>query len=158
MGNSKPEYGTNTSYLTDFIRISLPAKLINPGEICNLYVKEGQSAAQIAVHFGVAKSVILARLHGMGIREGNSKRYTNPKNYRCPKPPFGYTIKGRELILNKGELRICRLVVSLIRDHSLSANAVAKEFSRRSIRNRAGQITWGHTTIRSIFKRWKDKL
>lgn len=67
----QPEYGTNTSYLVDFIQITLSAKLLNVDQIREFYVKKGQSAVQIARHFGVAKSVILARLHGMGIKEGS---------------------------------------------------------------------------------------
>lgn len=152
-------YGTNTCYLTDFIQISFSAKLLNPDEIRNLYVEKGQSAAQIAAHFGVAKSVILARLRAVGIREGvSSRRNTNPENYRCRVAPFGYSVRNGRLVPNKAELRICRATVDMIKRTGISANAAAKELARRGYKNRAGRVAWDHTIVRSIFKRWKDKL
>ena len=155
----QPEYGTNTSYLVDFLQITLSAKLLNSEQIREFYVQKGQSAAQIARHFGVAKSVILARLHGLGIREGTGAgRVNNPENYRCPVAPYGYAIKGGKLVPNKAELRICPLVVDLIRRSGLSANAVGKELTRRGLKSRSGRAHWDHSTNQSIFNRWKDKL
>jgi transposase len=155
----QPEYGTNTPYLTDFIKICLSAKLLNNEEIRVLYVEEGLSAAQIARRFGVAKSLVLARLHAMGIREGvDAGRSTNPENYRCRVAPYGYSIQAGKLVPSKSELRICRAVVDLIQRSGLSANAVAKELARRGYKNRAGRAAWDHSTVRSIFGRWKDKL
>jgi hypothetical protein len=153
------EYGTNTSYLTDFIQITLSAKLLNNDQIQEFYLKRGLSAAQIARHFGVAKSFILARLHGIGIREGvSSGRSTNPENYRCRVAPYGHSIRAGKLVPNKSELRLCRTVVDLIRRSGLSPTAVAKELGRRGLKNRAGRTSWDHSTVRSIYSRWKDKL
>jgi len=155
----QPEYGTNTSYLVDFIPICLSAKLLDNEQIREFYVQKGQSAAQIAQHFSVAKSVILARLHGMGIREGiGSGRSTNPENYRCRVAPYGYAVKNGKLVPNKAELRICRQVVNLIQRRGLSANAVAKKLSRQGLKSRSGRAHWDHSTVISIFNRWKDKL
>lgn len=155
----QPEYGKNTCYLTDFIRISLSPKLLNPDEIRNLYVEKGQSAAQIASHFGVSKTVILARLHALGIREiVRTGRSTNPENYRCRVAPYGYSVRAGKLVINKLELLICRTVVDLIKRTGISANAASKELVRRGYKNRAGNMAWDHTTVRSIFERWKDKL
>jgi len=155
----EPEYGKNTSYLIDFIQITFNAKLLNPEEIRGLYVEKGLSAAQIALQYGVAKSVILARLGNLGIRSGAGvNRSTNPDNYRCRIAPYGYSILAGRLVASKSELRICRLVVDLMRTQGLSANATAKELSRRGIKSRSGRPQWDHSTILSIFKRWKDKL
>jgi len=155
----QPEYGTNTSYLIDFIQITLSAKLLNNDQIREFYLKKGLSAAQIAAHFGVAKSFVMARLHSMGIRQGAGiNRQTNPENYRCRVAPYGYSVKDGRLVPHIAELKICRIVVNLIRDRSLSANAAGKELSRRGFRSRAGHTNWDHSTIRSIFERWKDKL
>ncbi len=155
----QPEYGTNTSYLVDFIKITLSAKLLKVHEIHDLYIKQGQSAAQIACHFGVAKSVILKRLHGIGVRVGlSSGRMTNPENYRCRTPPYGYSIKAGKLIPSKAELRICRMLVELVGRQKKSATWTARELGRRGYKNRAGRTTWDHSTVQSIFKRWKDKL
>ena len=155
----QPEYGTNQAYLVDIIQITLSAKLLNSEQIREFYVQRGFSAAQTARHFGVAKSLILARLHDIGIREGAaSRRSTNPENYRCRVPPYGYAIKDGKLVPSKAELRICRQVVDLIQRSGLSANAVAKELSRQGVKSRSGRAHWDHSAIISIFKRWKDKL
>jgi hypothetical protein len=68
----QPEYGTNTSYVADFIEICLSAKLSDKAKIRKLYVEKGLSAAQIASELGVAKSFVLARLHTFGIRTVNA--------------------------------------------------------------------------------------
>ena len=155
----QPEYGTNTSYLTDFIQITLFAKLLDNEQIRGFYVQKGFSAAQIARHFGVAKSVVLARLNDMGLSQGvGASRTTNPENYRCRVAPYGYSIRDGKLVPNKAELRICRQVVNLIRQRGLSASAVGKELSRQGLKSRSGRAHWDHSAVRSIFKRWKDKL
>jgi hypothetical protein len=155
----QPEYGTNQAYLVDIIEITLSAKLLNNDQIREFYVQKGFSAAQTARHFGVAKSLILVRLHELGIREGAaSRRSTNPDNYRCRVPPYGYAIRDGKLVPCKAELRICRQVVTLIRRSGLSANAVARELSRQGVKSRSGRAHWDHSAIISIYKRWKDKL
>jgi len=155
----QPEFGKNTPYLVDFLKITFNAKLLNVGEIRALYLEKGQSAAQIARQFGVAKSVILARLGNVGIRGGaGANRSTNPENYRCRVAPYGYSIQAGRLEPHKAELRICRLVVDLIRTQGLSANATGKELSRRGLKSRSGRPHWDHSAVLSIYKRWKDKL
>lgn len=96
----QPEYGTNTPYLVDFIKITLSAKLLDVEEIRSLYLEKGLSMAQIARQCGIAKSVIVSRLAMLGISGAPiSNRMTNPKNYRCPVAPYGYQAQ---------EGRICR--------------------------------------------------
>lgn len=155
----QPEYGKNRTYLIDFIKITFSAKLLNVEEIRAQYIQKGLSAAQIAREHGVAKSVILARLGDLGIRDGaGTNRSTNPENYRCRVAPYGYSIAAGRLVPNKAELRICRQVVDLMRIQGLSANATAKELSRRGHKSRSGRPQWDHSTILSIYKRWKDRL
>lgn len=155
----QPEYGTNTSYVADFIEICLSAKLSDKAEIRKLYVEKGLSAAQIATALGLAKSFVLARLHAFGIRTVDApKRYTESTNFRCPVPPFGYSVKNYKLVPSQAEMRICRLVVELIDRKGSSFRSVAAELSKRGIKNRSGSLSWGHATIQSIYKRWKGKL
>ncbi len=155
----QPEYGTNTSYLVDFIKITTNPKLLEPQEIRDLYLNKGLSAGQLASHFGVSKSFVLARLHSMGIREGlNAGRSTNPENYRCHVAPYGYQVRDGKLVTNKAELRICRLVVELMARQGLSAYLTARELERRGIKNRAGGKTWDRKTLNRIYERWKEKL
>ena len=84
----QPEYGTNTCYLVDFIKITLLPKLLNFNEIRSLYLDRGFSAAQIAREYEVAKSVIVGLLNRGGIRPGRqNSRTNNPDNYRLRVPP-----------------------------------------------------------------------
>jgi len=77
----QPEYGTNPPYMIDFIKIFLSSKLTSTEEIRALYTEKGFSAGQIASQLRVAKSFVLARLHGLGIRdEEKLRRYTSPEN------------------------------------------------------------------------------
>lgn len=153
------EYGTNTTYLVDFIQITLSTKLLNNDQIRLLHQETGLSAAQIGARFGVAKSVILARLHDMGIRIGSGTRKSSaPNNYRNRVPPYGYSLKDGKLQPNKAELRVCRQIVNLMKQDGLSANGTGKELARRKIKTRSGRSHWDHSTILSIFNRWKDKL
>jgi hypothetical protein len=155
----QPEYGTNTPFFIDFLPICLSAKLVNPQEIRALYVEQGLSAAQVARRLRISKAVVLARLHGLGIRDDDKpKRYTSPENYRCPVPPFGYSVEGGKLVTSKAELRVCHAIVELIQRSGLSSTATAKELSRRKLKNRAGSSNWSHGSVLAIYRRWKDKI
>lgn len=155
----QPEISTNTPYLVDFVEITLLPKLLNFNEIRSLYLERGLSAAQIARQFDVAKSVIIGLLNRGGVRLGQANcRSNNPENYRLKVPPYGYQIRQGKLVPSKAEMTLCRLVVELIQRQGLSANATAKEIGRRGYKNRSGSTKWDHSVVRSIFKRWKDKL
>lgn len=159
MGNSKLGYDTNTSYLTDFVRISFKPQLLNPHEIRKLYLKEGLSAAQIASRFGVSKSVIVSWVNRLKIGSKSAQgRMTNPNNYRHHNPPYGYKVKDNKLALNKSEMKMCRMVVELMGRKKVGARETARELTVRGYKNRRGKTTWGHLVVQQIFKRWKDKL
>ena len=107
----QPEYGTNTCYLVDFIKITLLPKLLNFNEIRSLYLDRGLSAAQIAREHDVAKSVIVGLLNRGGIRPGyQNSRANNPENYRLRVPPYGHQIRAGKLVPSKSELNLCRMV------------------------------------------------
>ncbi len=155
----QPEYGKNTTYLTDFIKISFKPQLLNPAEIRNLYLKEGLSAAQIAAQYGVSKSVIIGWVNRLRIGAKTAQgRMTNPKNFRHHNPPYGYKVKDNRLALNNVELRVCRAVVELMGRNKCGARETARELAARGFKNRRGDATWGHLVVQQIFKRWKDKL
>ena len=115
---------------------------------------------KIASKFKIARTVILARLHGVGIREGtgNAKRSTNSENYRCRVAPYGFSIQAGKLVPNRMEMKICRLVVELVQRDGRTHSDVARELARRGHKNRAGGIVWDSKTVFNIFKRWKDKF
>lgn len=121
-----------------------------------MYLDEGLSAKQIAENLGVSKTYILDQLHAENV-SGRSGRMTNPKNYRHNTPPYGWKIKEGKLIPNKSELKICRRVVTLVRQGN-SYNAVAKQLTKLQIKARSGEARWDHSTIISIYKRWNEKL
>ncbi len=151
--------GKNTNYLVDFIEIIFSAKLLDVEEIRRLYVEEGLSTPQIARRFGVAKSVIVSRLHDVGIKPGRGvTRSNNPENYRCRVAPFGFSIRDGRLVPNRSELRICRLVVELMGRKKWSANATAKELGTKGYKNRSGSTRWDHSSVIGIFKKWNGKL
>lgn len=155
----QPEYGTNTCYLVDFIKITLLPKLLNFNEIRSLYLDRGLSAAHIASEYEVAYSVIVGLLHRGGIRPGSqNSRANNLENYRLRVAPYGYQIRAGKLVPSKSELNLCHLVVELVKCQGLSANAAAKEIGKRGYKNRSGRTTWDHSTVQSIFTRWEVKL
>jgi hypothetical protein len=155
----QPEYGTNTPYLVDFVQITLKPKLLNFDEIKALYLEKHLSAAQIAKHYGVSKSMIIAGLSRLGVRLGtNVGRSTDPENYRHHMPPYGFAVRKGRLVPDKSEMRICRLVVELVERQRLSMCGAARELERRGYKNKVGRVKWDHKTIKAILNRWKNKL
>ncbi len=95
----------------------------------------------------------------MGVRvQTQAGRITNPNNYRVRNPPYGFRIQDGHLIINKSEIRICRLVAELIERQGFSKIAVARELGARGCKNRIGSTKWDHGTVLNIFERWKNKL
>ena len=155
----QPEYGTNTPYYIDFIQICLAVKFINNDEIRELYQEKGLTANQIASRFKVSRAVIFCRLRELGINEGQiAARSTNPKNYRCRVPPYGFAISAGQLIPNRLEMKICRLVVQMVQREGKGHTETARELSRLGYKNRSSSATWDSKTVFNILKRWKDKL
>ena len=155
----EPEYGTNTPYYIDFIQICLAVKFINNEEVRELYQERGLSASQLASRFKVSRAVIFSRLQEMGISEGTqSGRQTNPQNYRCRVPPYGFAIQSGKLVPNRLEMKICRLVVELVQRQGKGQTETARELSRLGYKNRSGSNIWNSRTVFNILRRWKDKL
>lgn len=161
----QPECGTNTfdntPYIIDYIRLNLSPRLLDSNEIRSKYLDKGLSVGQIAKLYRVSKSMIRARLHDMGIRDGDknpSRSNLNPDNYRCPVAPYGYQVVNGKLVTNKQELVICRIVVELVEREGWTHTEVARELGRRGFKTRVGKLKWDSKTIFNIFKRWKGKL
>lgn len=83
---------------------------------------------------------------------------TNPNNYRATVVPYGYRKVDGQLVANKKELRICRLVVKLINEQKVSLQGAARELMQQNIKNRNGNVWWDHSMVRGIFKRWNGKI
>lgn len=125
-----------------------------------MYLGKGLSASQIGEELGVSKTAVLERLHTLGVRNAASigERMTNPNNYRASVVPYGYRKVDGQLVANKKELRICRLVVKLINEQKLSLQGAARELMQQNIKNRNGNVWWDHSMVRGIFKRWNGKV
>lgn len=155
----QPEYGANTGYLVDSINITFNVKLLNFDEIKDLFLDKGLSATQLAKKYGVSKTVILEGLHKIGVKVGGGgERMTNPQNYRCKNPPYGFLVKDGKLVPNKREMKVCRLIVELMGRQGLSSTAAARELETKRFKTRGGSENWDHSAVRRIFERWQGKL
>lgn len=148
---------TNTPILLDFIYFSVKPFQKKFNFYLSLYLEEGLSAAQIADQIGCSKSTVLARLWKHGIRNFRTHQ-THPKNYRQPQPPYGYAVREGKLVINRRELKVCRLVVNLREREKKTFSEIARELAEKKIKNRRGEISWQHVTVANIFKRWRGKL
>ena len=152
-------YGTNSSYYIDIIEFSPKPYVVQSSKLLYFYQKKGLSAKQVADELGVSKSFVLERLHELGIRSRSGQnRMMNPENYRHHNPPFGYQVKNGKLLPYKPELKVCRLIVQMIRDKGYGFRETARELEKRGLKNRKGQKKWGHYVVTQIFNRWKEKL
>lgn len=152
------EIGTKRLLLIDSIQLRVRPISLDQGEIKRLFLEEKLTAVQIARKFDVAKSVILGLLHRQGVRIGKVGRSTNPQNYRNPSPPYGYRVKDGKLVLNKSELKICRLIVDLKCRREKSLAEIATHLEMRGFKNRNGRTVWNSNTIQKIYKRWEGKI
>jgi hypothetical protein len=148
------------AYYLDVIEHSVNPFKSKSSKIAEMYLGRGLSAAQVGAELGISKTAVLERLHTFGIRNEASKgaRMTNPNNYRATVIPYGYRKVDGQLVANKKELRICRLVVKLINEQKVSLQGAARELMRQNIKNRNGNVWWDHSMVRSIFKRWNGKI
>ncbi|MGZ3745183.1 MAG: hypothetical protein ACXWRE_01345 [Pseudobdellovibrionaceae bacterium] len=131
----------------------------NTANYTDLYLQKGLSAAQIGEQLGIPKQTVLNQLKRESIRLGSNKgRLANPENYRLAYAPYGFSKKNGRLVANKSELKICRMVVQLRNQSSMSFHEISQELVRRRIKNRDDSISWNHTTTGRIYKRWNGKL
>lgn len=153
------EYGANPIYLYDFIQIPFRKFTLNPAEIRHLYLNESLSASQIAARLEVSKTVVIGWINRLKIGPKTSKgRMTNPKNFRHHNAPYGYRVKGGQLVLNHKELKICRAVVELIGRQNWGIRETGRELERRGFKNRHGRTKWRHFVVNQIYQRWRDRL
>ena len=154
----QPECRKKKPYYIDSIKLFSPFKAVDLDDLKKLYVKNGLTTRQLAERFGVSKTFIISRLRCLGIRRKPGQLQNDPRNYRHAKAPYGYKIKDRVLVLNKQELKVCRLIIDLFEKKQRSASQVARELTTRKIQKRSGETTWNHPTVIKIYNRWKDKL
>ena len=153
----RPRQGANTTIIVDYITFLAKPHKQKPAFYRDLYLKEELSASQIAHKIGSSKTAVLENLRRQGIRIPGGRRI-NPNNYTLHQPPYGFYKVDNRLIINKSEMRVCRLVVELCAKQELPLHAVANELIKQKIKNRKGQILWTHNSVSRIFKRWSGKI
>ena len=137
---------------------TIPSK-VKPSKIASLYLHDGLSAQQIANKTGLCKASVLARLHSLDIRSGRKNQpLTDPKNYKATVTPYGFKKVNNQLVPCQREIKICRLIVSLVNNEKLSYRATARKLEEKNIKNRKGKVSWGNCSISSIYKRWNVRL
>jgi len=157
----RPEQWTNTTNLLYSFSFSNMPVVRNPEiplKIKKMHLEDGLSVKQITKALDVSRTFVLKKLHELSVHESQNKsRFSNPKNYQRSATPYGWKLKGQELVFNKREIKVCKKVVHLIRS-GLSYTATAKELTKLKLKNRKGSTKWNHPIVINIYKRWKDKL
>ena len=125
-----------------------------------MYLKRGLSAAQVAERLGISKTAVLEKLHSLGIQGDASvgERMTNPKNYRASVVPYGYRKVDGQLVTNKKEMRICRLVVSACRWRGAVIAWNRQRVDVTQYQKLQRQRMGDHSMVRGILKRWHGKI
>ncbi|MCB0411440.1 MAG: hypothetical protein KDD22_02870, partial [Bdellovibrionales bacterium] len=78
--------------------------------------------------------------------------------FRHHNPPYGFKVQNGKLVVNKQELKICRIVVDFMGRQKRPVREMAREFIRREIKKRRGHVKWGYLVVQQIFKRWNGKI
>ena len=120
---------------------------------------------QVAKKLGISKSTVIKKLQGFGVSLRPKRgRMTIENNYRHHNPPYGYSVKKGVLAPNPQEVKVCRLIVNLIRDKGMGYSEVGRELGKKQIKNRKDKVKWGHSVIkvslidiRIIFRRCRDE-
>ena len=153
-------HSTNRPYLTDIISFFVHRTYrLNPAILVKSYKEQGLSSGQVAKKLGISKSTVIKKLQGFGVSLRPKKgRMTIENNYRHHNPPYGYSVKKGVLAPNPREVKVCRLIVNLIRDKGMGYSEVARELGKKQIKNRKDKVKWGHSVIKGIFDRHKNNF
>ena len=153
-------HSTNRPYLTDIISfLAHPTYRLNPAILVKSYQEEGLSSGQVAKKLGISKSTVIKKLQGFGVSLRSKRgRMTIQNNYRHHNPPYGYSVKKGVLAPNPREVKVCRLIVNLIRDKGMGYSEVGRALGKKQIKNRKDKVKWGHSVIKGIFDRHKNNF
>ena len=154
---ARPACRTNRSTMHDRVGFFVKPCLQRPAAFRDLYLNEGLSAAQIAHQTGCSKTFVLNRLRKQGMQNGSGRR-TDPRNYRLHDTPYGFSKNDGRLVVNKSELRVCRIIVELDASKGVSVRTIGKVLESRGIKNRKGIAVWSYGAVKRILERWRGKL
>ena len=92
----------------------------------------------------MSKSTVIKKLQGFGVSLRPKKGSTTiENNYRHHNPPYGYSVKKGVLAPNPREVKVCRLIVNLIRDKGMGYSEVGRALGKKQIKNRKDKVKWG---------------
>ena len=154
----RPVHGTIRPKLLDSIPFFPNRSSAKSRFIVDSALKRNLSASQIADELGVSKTCVIETLQRQNVLRPKKGSLTNPKNYRHYVAPCGHSSKGGRLVLNKKEVKVCRLIVSLCARDGLSFSRTAQRLMELGIKTRTGKSRWDHSMVSLIIKRWKDKI
>lgn len=150
-------YCANTSKVSDFIDNIVIPKNAKSETIRDLYLDQGLTALQIAHQIGLSKTVVLRRLHALGIRQETVKQMELEKPRPVSRASYGYRIVSGKLVPDRYELKVVRIIVELRSRQGLSWSKLVKHLNSEKIKARGGGV-WHITSVRMVFERWKDKI
>lgn len=150
----------NRSKLLDSFEFIFDLKLKSKEFWWNLHVKEGLSFSQISNRLGIPKATVRDFIWKHGLkRESHKGRSTRPDNYRAPNPPYGYKVMSGKLVFDRNEVKVCKLIVALRGEQSLSWAAIVDELNKRRIpsRRHGEGACWHRHIVKIIYERWNSK-
>jgi hypothetical protein len=151
-------HSQHRDHLTETLTFQGSSRAIDTSQIAALYIKDRLSTPQIAEKLACSKSFVITTLKRQGLLRCKSAAQTDPTNYRNPAPPYGYRVADGKLTPHPAEMKICRLIVSLIDDRGHNYLQAAQHLLQKQVKNRRGQVVWHHYTVSRIYARWKGKL
>jgi hypothetical protein len=154
----RPESRTHTPSIVEYIEFLMPARGIDPSQICSFYVEKRLSTAQVAMHFGCSKTFVITALKRRGLLRPMAQALTNPNNFRHAIAPYGYRVAAGTLLPHNAELKVCRMIVDLIDRREMSQCQAAQYLMKKGIKGRNGRTNWHNNTVGRIYTRWKGKL
>ncbi len=125
--------------------------------IRDLYLNQGLTAAQIALQIGISKTVVLRKLHALGIRRETVKQMELDQPRPVGRAPLGQRIVAGKLTPDRKELKIVRLVVELRSRQNLPWKEVVKRLNSDNLRTKSG-LRWKEGAAKMVFQRWNSKI
>lgn len=147
---------TNPAHLIDTITFLARPERADRAVFCDLYVKNGLSAAEVAAQTGLSKTAVLERLHEAGVRGRRTGR--DPENYKFPKnPPYGFRVSNGRLVPDRREMKVARLIVELRDRQRIAWRVIAERLNSDGIRTRKGRA-WNIDSVENVYARWSGRV
>ena len=101
---------------------------------------------ELAVATGHSRHLLCQQLRKFGIKQENAAK---------PLAPFGWDLKGRELVKNAKE-QIVLVEILRLRKLGLGPKTIATKLNSRGTPSKTGG-RWGHSSVQNILRRAESK-